>query len=141
MSRRKARFIAFQSLFESDFQQFKQKKLEDLEILEKNIQEFGGKDQEAFVKKLFQGTKKNQETIDLIIEKAAPEWPVAQINLADRNILRLGIYELVFGNHKAVPPKVAINEAIETAKAFGSNTSSRFINGVLGTIFRETENI
>lgn len=137
MSRRKARFIAFQSLFELDFQSLKDNKLEKGYILEKNIAEFKGEDQAEFVTELFNGVTKNLEIIDSMIEKAAPEWPIAQINLVDRNVLRLGIYELVFGNSNTVPPKVAINESIEVAKAFGSDSSGRFINGVLGTIYRE----
>ena len=137
MSRRKARFITFQSLFELDFQEFKQNKLEDSSILEANIKEFKGAKQKNFVKELFNGVIKNKKIIDQLIEKSAPEWPIAQINIIDRNVLRLGIFELVFGDHQAVPPKVAINEAIEIAKAFGSNSSGRFINGVLGTIYRE----
>ncbi|MBM3255993.1 MAG: transcription antitermination factor NusB [Candidatus Moranbacteria bacterium] len=139
MSRRKARFIAFQSLFELDFQEFKKNKLKASSILEANIREFKGEAQKDFVKELFSGVIKNKATINQLIEKSAPEWPLAQINIIDRNVLRLGIYELVFGNHKAVPPKVAINEAIEIAKAFGSSASGRFINGVLGTIYRELE--
>lgn len=105
--------------------------------MEANIKEFKGAKQKNFVKELFNGVIKNKKIIDQLIEKSAPEWPIAQINIIDRNVLRLGIFELVFGDHQAVPPKVAINEAIEIAKAFGSNSSGRFINGVLGTIYRE----
>ena len=141
MSRRKARFIAFQSLFEWDFQQYKEKKLEANDILEKNIIEFSGNSQKSFIQELFKGVIQKQKIIDLMIEKAAPEWPLPQINIIDRNVLRLGIFELVFGNHKNVPPKVAINEAIEIAKAFGSSTSGRFVNGVLGTIYRELDSV
>jgi len=137
MSRRKARFIAFQSLFELDFQGFKKEKLEQDLILLRNIGEFAGEKQKEFIEFLFHGVLKKQKIIDTMIEKAAPEWPLFQINLIDRNVLRIGIFELVFGNHKTVPPKVAINEAIEIAKAFGSDSSGRFINGVLGTIYRE----
>lgn len=137
MSRRKARFIAFQSLFELDFQGFKKEKLNNNLILSKNVEEFSGSEQRDFISFLFHGVLEKRELIDSMIGKAAPEWPVAQINLIDRNVLRLGIFELVFGNHETVPPKVAINEAIELAKAFGSDSSGRFINGVLGTIFRE----
>jgi len=137
MSRRKARFIAFQSLFERDFQEFKKDKLNSDSILARNIQEFTGEEQKDFIEFLFLGVIKKQSLIDAMIEKAAPEWPIAQINLIDRNVLRLGIFELIFGDHKTVPPKVAINEAIEIAKAFGSDSSGRFVNGVLGTIFRE----
>ena len=137
MSRRKARFIAFQSLFELDFQGFKKEKLNNDLILSKNIEEFLGSEQQDFISFLFHGVLEKRELIDSLIGKAAPEWPVTQINLIDRNVLRLGIFELVFGNHETVPPKVAINEAIELAKAFGSDSSGRFINGVLGTIYRE----
>lgn len=137
MSRRKARFIAFQSLFELDFQAFKNKKLEGGLILQRNIQEFSGDEQKEFIEFLFDGVVEKRDIIDKMIEKAAPEWPLSQINLIDRNVLRLGIFELIFGDHKTVPPKVAINESIEIAKAFGSDSSGRFINGVLGTIFRE----
>ena len=137
MSRRKARFIAFQSLFERDFQEFKQNKLDGNLILLRNIEEFTGQEQKEFINFLFQGVVGKQQVIDMMIEKAAPEWPINQINLIDRNVLRLGIFELIFGDHKTVPPKVAINEAIEIAKAFGSDSSGRFVNGVLGTIYRE----
>ena len=75
--------------------------------------------------------------MDKIIEKSAPEWPVSQITIIDRNVLRLGLFELLFGNREEVPPKVAINEAIELAKTFGGDSSGRFINGVLGTVYRE----
>ena len=78
-----------------------------------------------------------RDKIDTIIAKAAPEWPIGQIAMVDRNILRLGLYELIFGDYDAVPPKVAINEAIELAKSFGGEASGRFVNGVLGTVYRE----
>ena len=78
--------------------------------------------------------------IDKIIEKATPEWPVDQITIVDRNILRLGLYELIYGNKKEVPPKVAINEAIELAKIFSGESAGKFVNGVLGTVYRELEN-
>ena len=139
MSRRKARFIVFQTLFEKDFQEFKQNKLDGSLILDKNLKDFSGEKQKEFIEQLFTGVLKKQKIIDAMIEKAAPEWPISQINLIDRNVLRLGIFELIFGNHETVPPKVAINESIEIAKAFGSDSSGRFVNGVLGTIYREME--
>jgi N utilization substance protein B len=80
---------------------------------------------------------KKRDVIDPIIEKCAPEWPLNQITIVDRNVLRLGVYELMFGNYEEVPPKVAINEAIELAKAYGGESSGKFINGVLGTVYRE----
>ncbi len=137
MSRRRGRFIVFQSLFELDFQNFKLKKLDPVAIANKNIEEFKEEAQTDFVKNLFFGIIEKKEIIDSMIEKSAPEWPINQINMVDRNVLRLGIYELVFSDPEAVPPKVAINEAIEIAKSFGSDSSGRFINGVLGTVFRE----
>ena len=77
------------------------------------------------------------DKINEIIEKCAPEWPLEQVTIIDRNVLRIGIYELLWGKRDEVPPKVAINEAIELAKNFGGESSGRFINGVLGTIYRE----
>lgn len=125
-----------QSLFEWDFQG--QHNEQSREILKRNIVEFApGIDDTVFAEHLIEGTLREQKTIDALIEKCAPEWPLEQVTVMDRNILRLGIYELMFGNYDEVPPKVAINEAIELAKSFGSDSSPRFVNGVLGTIYRE----
>jgi N utilization substance protein B len=135
-SRHLSRSIAMQSLYEWDFSG---KKAEDLEkIIEKNIKEFGpGLEDETFVWQLIKGVVSHLSDLDKIIEKAAPEWPVDQITIVDRNILRIGLYELLYGNKEEVPPKVAINEAIELAKTFGGENSGKFINGVLGTIYKE----
>jgi len=134
-SRHLSRSIAMQSLYEWDF--FDQKKdLED--IVEKNIKEFGaGLESFDFVKQLVFGVKDNLKKIDEIIEKTAPEWPLNQINILDRNILRIGLYELLFEDEKAVPPKVAIDEAVELAKNFGGESSKKFVNGVLGTVYNQ----
>ena len=134
-SRHLSRSIAMQSLYEWDFSE--QKK--DLkEICEKNINEFGpGLEDKSFVWQLITGIIQHLSDIDKIIEKAAPEWPIDQITIIDRNVLRLGLYELLYGDKDAVPPKVAINEAIELAKTFSGESSGRFINGVLGTVFKE----
>lgn len=86
---------------------------------------------------LLKGILEKQKDIDLIIEKAAPDWPIDKISVMDRNILRLGLFELLFSNRSEVPPKVAINEAIELSKAFGGETSSKFVNGVLGAVYKE----
>lgn len=130
------RSIAMQSLFEWDFQGRTNEKIS--EIVKRNIHEFApGIKENEFVFVLVEGTLKNQKNIDELIEKCAPEWPLDQVTAVDRNILRLGIYELVYGNYAEVPPKVAINEAIELAKTFGGESSARFVNGVLGTIYRE----
>ena len=90
-----------------------------------------------FVNDLIYGVEKNQKEIDKIIQKTAPDWPLDQITNVDRNVLRLGIYELKFAEAADVPPKVAINEAIELAKTFGGASSGKFVNGVLGTIYKD----
>ena len=135
-SRHLSRSIAMQSLYEWDFSGKKPETLH--KIVEKNIREFGpGLSDPKFVWQLIDGVKEKLPQLDKIIEKAAPEWPLEQINIIDRNILRLGLYELLYGNKDEVPPKVAINESIELAKIFGGESSGRFINGVLGTIYKE----
>lgn len=126
-----------QVLYEWDFSG-KEKDLE--KIVERNVKEFGpGLEDPSFTWQLVTGVVQNLGKIDKIIEKAAPEWPVEQITIIDRNVLRIGLYELLFGNKEAVPPKVAINEAIELAKSFGGESSGKFINGVLGTVYKEIE--
>jgi len=136
-SRHLSRSIAMQSLYEWDFSG----KKADLEkIVERNIKEFGpGLEDESFVWQLVTGVVQRLAELDEIIEKAAPEWPIEQISIVDRNVLRIGLYELLYGDKKAVPPKVAINEAIELAKSFGGESSGKFINGVLGTVYKEIE--
>ena len=135
-NRHLSRSIAMQSLYEWDFRGRNDDKIE--EIIKKNIKEFApGMEDTSFVYSLVENTTVNRGKIDPLIEKCAPEWPLDQVTVVDRNILRLGIGELLFGNYEEVPPKVAINEAIELAKSFGGESSGRFINGVLGTIYRE----
>lgn len=125
-----------QSLYEWDFKSRNNDLLP--EILQHTIAEFGeGLDEPEFVVELVKGTLEHVDDIDKIIEKAAPQWPIDQIAMVDRNVLRLGLYELMWGDRNAVPPKVAINEAIELAKSFGGESSGRFINGVLGTVYKE----
>lgn len=124
-----------QSLFEWDFQGKDKDKAS--EITDRNIEEFAlGLEDASFTKKLVAGVMAHQEAIDAMIEKCAPEWPLDQVTVIDRNILRLGIFELVHGSYDDAPPKVAINEAIELAKTFGGDSSARFVNGVLGTVYR-----
>jgi transcription antitermination protein NusB len=130
------RSVALQSLYEWDFRDKQGEKIN--EIISHNIKEFApGIDDAAFIHYLVSGALKHRGKIDGLIEKCAPEWPLEQVTVVDRNVLRLGIFELVFGNYEEVPPKVAINEAIELAKTFGGESSGRFVNGVLGTIYRE----
>ncbi len=108
------------------------------EALKRNLKEFApGAEDDTFTPVLLSGVVKNHAVIDEIIEKAAPEWPIDKISIVDRNILRIGLYELLFGDRSQVPPKVAINEAIELAKTFGGENSSKFVNGVLGAVYKE----
>jgi len=137
-SRHLSRSIVMQSLYEWDFSGKKKEVLE--KIVEKNIDEFGpGLENKDFIWELIKGVISKISDIDKIIEKAAPEWPLDQITIIDRNVLRIGLYELLYGDKEDVPPKVAINEAIELAKTFGGESSGKFINGVLGTVFKEIE--
>lgn len=136
-NRHLSRSIVLQSLFEWDFNKCDNLTLFE-SILKRNFQEFApGVEDISFSEKLAKGILDNLKKIDNIITKAAPEWPLEQIAIVDRNVLRIGLYELVFGNRREAPPKVAINEAIELAKTFGGESSGKFINGVLGTVFRE----
>ncbi len=135
-NRHLSRSIVLQTLFEWDFSGQKDAIID--EMLARNIEEFGpGLDDNLFMKEVISGVIKKKAIIDEIIEKAAPDWPIDKISVIDRNILRIGLYELFFGDRKEVPPKVAINEAIELAKSFGGENSSRFINGVLGGVYKE----
>lgn len=144
-NRHLARLIAVQTLYEwgflserfpSDEQLDQKTKVE--EILERNYQEFQKSlNNRDFLSELVWGTLNAQEKIDNIIRPAAPEWPLEQIALVDLTVLRLAIYELLF--KREVPPKVAINEAVELSKALGGINSSRFVNGVLGTVYRASD--
>lgn len=135
-SRHLSRSIVMQTLYQWDFYGKKDQKF--TEILERNLKELGpGLKNYNFARKLAKGVVEHLSELDKIIEKAAPDWPINQITIVDRNILRIGLYELLYADKKEVPPKVAIDEAIELAKAFGGESSSRFINGVLGTIYNE----
>ncbi len=135
-SRHLSRSIVMQSLYEWDFSGKKPETLK--KIVEKNIEEFGpGLESPDFVWELTDNVIKRMDKLDKIIEKAAPEWPIEQITIVDRNVLRIGLYELLYEEKKAVPPKVAINEAIELAKTFGGENSGKFINGVLGTVYKQ----
>lgn len=132
------RSIAMQSLFEWDFYRLSGNDRPIEGILSRNSEELApGIEDIDLAHRLALGTLKDREKIDTFIAKCAPEWPVDKIAAVDRAVLRLGIYELLFGDYEEVPPKVAINESIELAKTFGGESSFRFVNGVLGTIYRE----
>lgn len=135
-NRHLSRSIVLQSLFEWDLNALEKKAVHD--VLDRNVSEFApNKTDTPFMEKLLDGVMAKQPELDLVIEKAAPEWPIDRISPVDRNILRLGLYELLFADRKEVPAKVAINEAIELAKQFGGENSSRFVNGVLGAVYKE----
>ncbi len=135
-NRHLARSIAMQTLYEWDF---RGQPTAILPVLTKqNLKEFGaGLTENNFTNEIIDGVIKNLAAIDKIIEKYAPEWPLEQITTVDRNVLRIGIFELKF--FEGTPPKVAINEAIELAKSFGGPSSGRFVNGVLGSIFKDMD--
>ncbi len=132
-----ARSIVLQILFELDFRDYSNcDSLE--EILQRDMSEFASDVVDTvFVHTLLLGILDKKSEIDLVIEKAAPDWPLDKISPIDRNILRLGLYELLFADSKEVPAKVAINEAIELSKNYGSEKSSKFVNGVLGSVYKE----
>lgn len=133
-NRHLARSIAMQSLFEWDFKGNPTAILPA--IVDHNLVEFGpGLEESEFTKAIVDGVIEHLSEIDEMITTYAPSWPIGQITLVDRNILRIGVYELKFA--KDIPPKVAINEAIELAKSFGGASSGKFVNGVLGSMYNE----
>ena len=135
-NRHLARSLVLQTLFEWDTTHANEK--DATAILARNVAEFGGDDiDQSFMESLLLGVLAKKEDIDLVIGKAAPEWPLERIAPVDRNILRLGLFELLFADRAQVPAKVAINEAIELAKTFGGDSSGRFVNGVLGAVYKE----
>lgn len=134
-SRHLARSIALQSLYEWDFFEGEE---DHKKIAERNVEEFGDEVKDTnFIYDIVSGVVSSRQELDEIIAAAAPEWPLEKITTVDRNVLRVGLYELIYGDKEEVPPKVAINEAIELAKKFGGSSSGKFVNGVLGTVYRE----
>ncbi len=136
-NRHLARSTVLQTLFEWDFNG--RRPTDDLEgILERDVAEFApGMTDLHFMKELLRSIVGKRQDIDTIIEKAAPDWPLDKISIVDRNILRIGLYELLFADKTEVPEKVAINEAIELAKTYGGENSGKFVNGVLGSVYKE----
>jgi N utilization substance protein B len=131
------RTVILQTLYEWDF--YKREK-DITGILDRNMQEFApGVDEPEFAWRILKGIADHLPEIDETIVKNAPNWPLDKIAIVDRNVLRIGIYELLFADHNEVPPKVAINEAVELAKNYGGPNAARFINGVLGSLYVQTE--
>lgn len=136
-NRHLGRIVALQTLYEFEFRTQSEDSSVDVdEVLERNIKRYESAiDDKKFVSKIVTGVIEHQSDLDTKIQPIAPEWPIEQIARIDRNILRIGLFELLH-HAESVPPKVVINEAVELAKAFGSDNSSKFINGVLGTAYR-----
>lgn len=136
-NRHLGRIVALQTLYEYEFRTQSGDTSVDIdEVLGRNLERYESAiDDKSFVQELVSGVIKEQPDLDAKIQPIAPEWPIEQIARIDRSVIRIGLYELL---HRAevVPPKVAINEAVELAKAFGSDNSSKFVNGVLGTAYR-----
>jgi N utilization substance protein B len=138
-NRHLGRIVALQTLYEQDFRREVDDPGLDLEdVLSRNIARYEETiEDKAFIESLVRGVSSKQTELDEVIRPVAPEWPIEQIARMDRIILRIGVYELLF--EEDVPPKVVINEAVELAKAFGGDNSSKFINGVLGTVLRNQD--
>ncbi len=138
-NRHLGRIVALQTLYEQDFRRDVNDPNFDLnEVLVRNIARYQEVlEDKDFITHIVEGTTRLQDALDAIIVPVAPEWPIDQIARMDRALLRMGIYELLYGND--APPKVVINESVELAKAFGGDNSSKFINGVLGTVLKNKE--
>ncbi len=135
-NRHLSRSVALQTLFEWDFRGRHNDEVKD--TISRIAFEFApGMNDQHFIEELTQNVLSKQSDLDKIIEKAAPDWPLDKISIIDRNILRIGLYELLFADRAEVPAKVAINEAIELAKSFGGENSGKFVNGVLGSVYKE----
>ncbi len=138
-NRHLGRIVALQTLYEQDFRlECGDSSLDIEEVLTRNISRYQEVvDDQAFIRHLVQGVRRHQTELDGVLQPVAPEWPIDQIARMDRVILRIGLFELI--HDESVPPKVVINEAVELAKAFGGDNSSKFVNGVLGTVLRQRE--
>ena len=135
-NRHLSRTLSMQSLYELDF---RGDQIEIAEVTERNINEFRKDVDEAYVWKTVNGVIEHQSEIDGLIIEAAPEWPLEQVAKVDKNVLRVAIFEMLYDPEEDVPPRVSINEAIEVGKTFGSESSPKFINGVLGSVYRKFE--
>ena len=138
-NRHLGRIVALQTLYEQDFRaECGDESFSLTEVLDRNIERYSETiEDKAFIVALVNGVAEKAQELDAVLQPIAPEWPLAQIARIDRIVLRMGLYELTY--EQDVPPKVVINEAVELAKAFGSENSSKFVNGVLGTALRQKE--
>lgn len=138
-NRHLGRIIALQTLYEQEFRLDCQDKTLDLDtVLQRNIGRYEAMvDDRDFIVQLVHGVDTKRDKLNSILQPVAPEWPIDQIARMDRVILHIGAYELLYGSD--VPPKVVINEAVELSKGFGGENSSKFVNGVLGTVLRQKE--
>lgn len=138
-NRHLGRVIAFQTLYEEEFRLDSNDPDFDIdEVMQRNIGRYKNMvDDTDFIEKLVKGVDLKKDELDAVLQPVAPEWPIDQISRMDRIVLRMGLYELTYLSD--IPTKVVINEAVELAKSFGGDNSSKFINGVLGTIFKNTE--
>lgn len=138
-NRHLGRIVALQTLYELDFRvEVGDDKLDKDDVLQRNINRYSEVvEDKEFISSLVEGVSAKEAELDDIIQPVAPDWPLNQIARIDRTILRMGVYELYYG--RKVPKKVVINEAVELAKSFGADNSSKFINGVLGTVLKQQE--
>lgn len=138
-NRHLGRIIALQSLYEIEFRKdCGDRSINVDDVLSRNISRYHQEiDDKLFIDELVRGIWESTAKLDELLQPLAPEWPIAQIARMDRLVLRIGIFELMF--QKSAPPKVIINEAVELAKAFGGDNSSKFVNGVLGTAYRSID--
>lgn len=138
-NRHLGRIVALQTLYELDFRvEVEEKNLDRVAVVKRNIDRYSEVvDDKDFIIALVEGVTDKQDELDSIIQPVAPDWPLSQIARIDRTILRMGVYELYF--NQSIPNKVVINEAVELAKSFGADNSSKFINGVLGTVLKNLE--
>jgi N utilization substance protein B len=138
-NRHLGRIVSLQTLYELDFRLGVAEKDLDIDaVVKRNIDRYREVvDDKEFIENLVRGVIEKTDELDAVIQPIAPEWPLSQIARVDRTILRMGVYELQYS--KSVPPKVIINEAVELAKSFGSDNSSKFVNGVLGTALKAFE--
>lgn len=140
-NRHLGRIVALQTLYELDFRaEAKDEGLDVAEVIARNISRYSEVvEDKLFIELLILGVQEKEIALDELIQPIAPDWPLSQISKIDRTILRMGAYELLFAKTK-VPAKVVINEAVELAKSFGSDNSSKFVNGVLGTVYKKHGN-